>query len=90
MTHIFGHIECGGAGAFLAEKTIIIKDHAVANFANHLKHAALVELYGATEAEAVAMGEMIKKDVDKWKRKLKRKFGVPYYAYEPNPANLES
>lgn len=88
MTHIFGHVECGGAGAPIGDKTIVIKDHTVLNIAIHLKHQALIDLYGATEAEAEAIGEMIKKDVDKWKKKLKKKHGVPYYGYEPNPENL--
>lgn len=88
MTHVFGHVECGGAGALIGDKQITIKDHTVLNIAVHLKHQALVDLYGATPEEAIAIGEMIEKDAEKWKKKLKKKFGVPYYGYEPNPANL--
>lgn len=37
MTHIFGHVECGGVGPVLGEKQITIKDHEGLNLAVHLK-----------------------------------------------------
>jgi hypothetical protein len=85
--HEFGHVECGGAGKLLGEKRIYIKDHEVLNIAVHLKHEELVEYYGATEKQAEAIGKMISADIVKWKKKLKEKFGVKYYSYEPDQRN---
>lgn len=85
--HEYGHVECGGAGKLLGEKRIYIKDHEVLNIAVHLKHEELIEHYGASEVQALAIGRMIAGDIQKWKARLKEKFGVKYYVYEPDPRN---
>lgn len=89
MTHEFGHIECGGAGKELGLKQITIHDHTVLNNAVHLKHQALIDLYGATKEEAIAFGEEIQRDIHKWAEKLHHKWGVPYYDHDVNPDNLK-
>lgn len=94
MPHIFGHIECGGAGDLLGEKQITIYDHAVLNVANHLKHEAMVAVLvanGMTEAKATKkaerLGKMMAHDAHRWYDFLED-LGIEYTAHEPHPQNF--
>lgn len=87
MTHAPGHILCWGLGKLLGWIRIWIKDHEVLNVAINLKQKALVEKYGWSEREASLFGAMIQRDTERWYEIAEHR-GVPYYVYEPHPANL--
>lgn len=94
MTHIFGHVECGGAGPLLGEKQITIYDHAYLNVANHLKHEELVAALVAKGMPAdkatkkvTRLGRMIASDAHRWYDFLED-LGIEYHAHEPHPQNF--
>lgn len=87
MTHVIGHIICGGAGECTGERQITIYDHEVLNVAVALKYEGLAK-YGLSERQAQRLGRMIQRDVDRWYEKLE-KLGIPVEEYEPHGENLE-
>jgi hypothetical protein len=94
VTHEFGHVECGGAGALLGEKQITIYDHAILNVANHLKHEAMVAfLVGQgmpadkADRKARRLGQMIANDAHRWYDYLED-LGIGYEAHDPHPQNF--
>jgi hypothetical protein len=94
MTHIFGHIECGGGGAVLGEKEIKIWDHEFLNVANHLKHDELVARLvhdgkSQQRAEHIVhkLGERIHRDIEAWYERLED-LGIDYHYHQPHAENL--
>jgi hypothetical protein len=94
MTHVYGHIECGGAGELLGEKEITIYDHAILNVANHLKHDAMVAYLVANgmaeakaEKKAERLGKMMANDAHRWYDFLED-LGIDYEYHEPHAQNL--
>ncbi len=94
MTHIFGHLECGGAGPLLGEKQITIYDHAILNIAIHLKHEDMVayligEGMSAEKAnrKATRLGEIISADVHRWHDFLEE-LGIDYHYHQPHEENF--
>ena len=85
MTHLPGHIICGGLGKFLRWALIWIKDHEYLNVAVNLKHEALIEK-GWTEQEARRFGEKINQDIHRWYEIGERK-GLEAHYYEPFDGN---
>ena len=94
MTHEFGHIECGGGGALIGDKTIVIHDHEILNVANHLKHQAMVDWlvahgmpHAKAERKAERLGQMMANDAHRWYDFLED-LGIEYHVHEPHPQNL--
>lgn len=94
MTDTIDHIICGGAGAEIAEKSIVIHDHEILNVAVNLKHEALAAHYesqGMTHdrahRKALRLGRRIQRFWDDLYADLEDD-GVPAYTYPVNPANL--
>jgi hypothetical protein len=85
MTHLPGHIICGGLGKFLRWALIWIKDHEFLNVAVHLKPEALVAA-GWSEADARRFGEKINRDIHEWYEIGKRK-GLEAHYYLPFEGN---
>jgi hypothetical protein len=90
MTHIFGHIECGGLGRFLGWRRLWFRIHEVLTLGIHLDHEALVEKYGATEDDAAAFGREIHEFIQGKYKEAKERWGVPYYNHQPHPANYKA
>lgn len=94
MTDTIDHIICGGAGAEIGTKSIIIHDHDVLNVAVNLKHenlAAHYEAQGMTHEKAhkkaMRLGARIQRFWDDLYADLEAD-GVPAFTHPVNPANL--
>lgn len=96
MTHIWGHLECGGLGRLLGWVLLWFRDHEFLNVGVYLKHEKLeakLVADGMSAAKAhravEKLGKQIHRDVENW-YKLGEKLGLEYHEDEPWPGNITS
>lgn len=96
MTHIFGHLECGGLGRLLGWVLLWLREHEFLNVGINLKHEKLEAKFiaqGMSAAKAKKavekLGRKIHSDVAGW-YDIAERLGLEYHEDEPWPGNLTS